>query len=49
MIVQRTISREQSLFDVRTADRVGERSVLEAKKVGMRAVRQQKTGRGFFG
>ena len=37
------ISREQSLFDVRTADRVGERSVLEAKKVGMRAVRQAKT------
>ena len=36
------ISREQSLFDVRTADRVGERSVLEAKKTGMRAVRQAK-------
>lgn len=36
------ISREQSLFDVRTADRVGERSVLEAKKIGMRAVRQAK-------
>jgi epimerase transport system membrane fusion protein len=36
------ISREQSLVDVRTADRVGERSVLEAKKTGMRAVRQAK-------
>ena len=36
------ISREQSLFAVRKADRVGERSVLEAKKTGMRAVRQAK-------